>query len=153
MILTIHPLIIFCSWNLIHFKLQPNSSNSMMLPGMPETLSKVAISAQVNDDASNIRYPSMSSGFLEQKRMMDDTSEPMNHPSKLAKLEGGRAVRTMMNQSTSTVGGSASNPVFGTGSSPANRILSSDGMQYQEKQAPQVIRCYAYSYILEMTRK
>ncbi|OVA08104.1 RNA recognition motif domain [Macleaya cordata] len=118
---------------------QHSSSNSMMLPGVPETVNKLAErSAQVTDDARNTGYSNMSSGFLEQKRMIGDASDPMNHPSKLARLEDGRALRTMMSQNTSTTGGSGSTQIFGTGSSPANRISSSEGMQYPEKQVPQL---------------
>ncbi|KAI3919924.1 hypothetical protein MKW98_001180 [Papaver atlanticum] len=117
---------------------QPSSSNSMMRPSVPDSVNKFAErSAQVPVDARNSTYPNMTSGPLEQKRRMGDTSDNMNRPSKLARLEDGQVVRSTVNQQTSTIGGSGPIQVVGTGSSPANRISSTEGMQYPEKQAPQ----------------
>lgn len=117
---------------------QPSSSNSMMRPSVPDLANKFAErSAQVPVDARNSTYLNMSSGPLEQKRRMGDTSDNMNRPSKLARLEDGQVVRSTVNQQTSTIGGSGPIQAVGIGSSPANRISSTEGMQYPEKQAPQ----------------
>ncbi|KAI3930708.1 hypothetical protein MKX01_037154 [Papaver californicum] len=117
---------------------QPSSSNSMMRHSVPKSVSKFAErSGQVPEDARNSMYPNTSLGPLEQKRRMGDASDNMNWPSKLARLEDGRVVRSTVNQQTSTIGGSCPIQVVGTGSSPANRISNTEGMQYPEKQAPQ----------------
>ncbi|KAI3978448.1 hypothetical protein MKX01_015623 [Papaver californicum] len=116
---------------------QPSSSNSMMRPSVPEPFSRFAErSGQVPEDARNSTYPNTSLGPLEQRRM-GDASDNMNRPSKLARLEDGRVVRSTVNQQTSTIGGSGPIQVVGAGSSPANRISNTEGMQYPEKQAPQ----------------
>lgn len=121
----------------------------MMRPSVPDLANKFAErSAQVPVDARNSTYLNMSSGPLEQKRRMGDTSDNMNRPSKLARLEDGQVVRSTVNQQTSMIGGSGPIQAVGIGSSPANRISSTEGMQYPEKQAPQVIclSCSSFNF-------
>ncbi|XP_042494606.1 cleavage stimulating factor 64-like isoform X2 [Macadamia integrifolia] len=109
---------------------QPGSS---MLPGGAETVHRDAErSSQATDDGpwplrSN-NYLNLPSGLPEQTSMASNTSEGMNHPSKLAKLEGGRRVsHGLVNLSTSTAGSLA-----------ANQASHTDGMQQSEKQVPQL---------------
>ncbi|KAI3975219.1 hypothetical protein MKX01_017538 [Papaver californicum] len=111
------------------------SPGSLMGPGVPESVKE---SAEVTDDARNSTYPNTSSGLLGQKRRIGDASDTMNPPSKLARLEDRRVVNSTVNQQTSTTDGSVcSFQVVGPGTSPANRISNTEGMQYPEKQAPQ----------------
>ncbi|XP_043702180.1 cleavage stimulating factor 64-like isoform X2 [Telopea speciosissima] len=105
---------------------QPGSS---MLPGGPETVHRDAErSSQATDDGpwaprSN-NYSNLPSGFPEQTSMVSNSSEGMNRPSKLARLEGGKRVsHGLVNLSTST-----------TGSLAANQASRTDGVQQSEKQ-------------------
>ncbi|KAI3986227.1 hypothetical protein MKX01_031463 [Papaver californicum] len=105
------------------------SPGSLMGPGVPESVEESA------------------------ERRIGDASDTMNLPSKLARLEDRRVVNSTVNQQTSTTGGSGcSFQVVGPGTSPANRISNTEGMQYPEKQAPQQAP-YDESALLEQVMK
>lgn len=86
----------------------------------------------------------MPSGLSMKKSMARDTSEPMNHPSKMVKLDDGRRApfsTVGLNLSTSSASASASGPsqVLGIGSVSANQISKAEEVQHMDKKAPQVL--------------
>ncbi|KAF8377230.1 hypothetical protein HHK36_030604 [Tetracentron sinense] len=115
---------------------QPDSS---ILPGLLATVNKDAgRSVQVIDDAPWVprsnTYLNLPSGLSEQTSMVGDTSEPLNRPSKLARLEDGNITsRVMMNLNTSSATGSGPTQVLGTGT---NKIPKAEA-QHSQKQVPQ----------------
>ncbi|KAI3837115.1 hypothetical protein MKW92_035170 [Papaver armeniacum] len=69
---------------------QSSSSNSMMRPSVPGSVNQFAErSTQATDDSRNTTYPSTSSVPFEQKRRLGDSSDNINRPSKLARLDDG----------------------------------------------------------------
>ncbi|XP_042519520.1 cleavage stimulating factor 64-like isoform X3 [Macadamia integrifolia] len=107
---------------------QPGSS---ALPGGPETVHRDAErSAQATDNGTwatrSNNYSNMPSGLPEQTNIVTDSSEGMNHPSKLARLKDGRQdSHRVVNVNTSA-----------TGSLAANLASSTDGVQQYEKKFP-----------------
>ena len=82
----------------------------------------------------------MPSGLSMKKSLARDTSEPMNHPSKLVKLEDGRRAPLStgsLNLSTSSASGPSQ--AFGIGPASANQISKADEKQPMEKKVSQVL--------------
>ncbi|XP_077248696.1 cleavage stimulating factor 64 [Tasmannia lanceolata] len=127
-----------------HSTFQPGSSSSPLFPGGAETISReAATSAPVSNVATwmprgnpHMNFPL---GMAEQTGMGSDTSELMNHPSKLAKLEDGSSASRMMMSGKNSSIGSVPNQVFGSSSLPAHRMPSGDGAPQSEKQVPQLL--------------
>lgn len=82
----------------------------------------------------------MPSGLSMKKSLARDTSEPINHPSKLVKLDDGRQAPLStgsLNLSTSLAPGPSQ--VLGIGSVSASQISKADEVQHMEKKVPQVL--------------
>lgn len=84
----------------------------------------------------------MPSGLSMKKSMARDTSEPMNRPSKLVKLDDGRRAPLStvgLNLSTSSASASGPSQVLGIGSVSANQISKAEEVQHMDKKVPQVL--------------
>lgn len=82
----------------------------------------------------------MPSGLSMKKSMARDTPEPMNHPSKLVKLDDGRrAPLSTVGLNLSTSSASGPSQVLGIGSVSANQISKAEEVQHMDKKVSQVL--------------
>ncbi|XP_034675044.1 cleavage stimulating factor 64-like isoform X1 [Vitis riparia] len=115
---------------------QPGSST---FSSIPETTNN---NADRSSQVTNNTYSNMPSGLSMKKSMARDTSEPMNHPSKMVKLDDGRRApfsTVGLNLSTSSAPASGPSQVLGIGSVSANQISKAEEVQHMDKKAPQMV--------------
>lgn len=123
---------------------RPSFPDPGFQPGS-STFSSILETTNNNADRSsqvtNNTYSNMPSGLSMKKSMARDTSEPMNHPSKMVKLDGGRRAPLStvgLNLSTSSASASGPSQVLGIGSVSANQISKAEEVQHMDKKAPQL---------------